>query len=329
LRIYAKNFKLLVEKSRFESEGGLQMKNVSKNDKLYKGITKHSLYEADARDLSFIGTETVHLICTSPPYGSLKIYPDHPGQLGNIASYEKFLDELDAVWAECLRILVPGGRVACVVGDICVSRRQSGRHHVLPLSADFQVRARHLGFDCLTPIRWLKVSNIKLEASKSARYLGKPNLPNGIVKNDIEHILFFRKPGGYRKPTPEMEKRSFIATDDYIRWFAPIWTDVTGQLRRDHPAPYPVEVPRRLIRMFSFSGDIVVDPFAGTGSTTLAALETGRNSISVEIEPRYVDMIAKRVRKSKFTGKIKIHSQSGVETLNETRPKKEASNVYS
>jgi modification methylase len=128
------------------------------------------------------------------------------------------------------------------------------------------------------------VANIKLEASRSARYLGKPNLPNGVVKNDLEHILFFRKPGGYRKPTEEMEKRSFIPTDDYARWFAPVWTDVTGQLRRDHPAPYPLEVPRRLIRMCSFAGDTVVDPFAGTGTTALAALETGRNSVSVEIE---------------------------------------------
>jgi site-specific DNA-methyltransferase (adenine-specific) len=300
----------------------------SKGGKPFVGITKHSIYESDARDLSFIGTETVHLICTSPPYGSLKIYPDHPRQLGNIASYEKFLDELDTVWAECLRILVPGGRVACVVGDICVSRRQGGRHHVLPLSADLQVRARHLGFDCLTPIRWLKVSNIKLEASKSARYLGKPNLPNGIVKNDIEHILFFRKPGGYRKPTPEMEKRSFIITDDYIKWYAPVWMDVTGQLRRDHPAPYPVEVPRRLIRMFSFSGDTVVDPFAGTGSTALAALETGRNSISVEIEPRYVEMIEERLRKSKLAGKIEIHRQTEMSVSTDTRHEQEATDVY-
>src|SRR4029078_800232 len=126
---------------------------------------------------------------------------------------------------------------ACVVGDVCVSRRAAGRHYVLPLSADIQVRARRLGFDVLTPIRWQKVANIRLEASRSSRFLGKPNLPNGIVKNDLEHILFFRKLGGYRKPTTEMEKRSFIKTEDYARWFAPVWSDVTGQLRRDHPAP--------------------------------------------------------------------------------------------
>src|SRR5688572_8877273 len=140
------------------------------------GPTQHHIYEADARRMPWIETESVHLVCTSPPYGSLKEYPDHPGQLGNIAVYEEFLAELDRVWAECLRVLVPGGRIACVVGDVCISRRKGGRHHVLPLSADLQVRARKLGFDCLTPIRWYKVANIALEASRSARYLGKPNL---------------------------------------------------------------------------------------------------------------------------------------------------------
>lgn len=257
--------------------------------------TRHAVHEGDARRLPFIATESAHFVCTSPPYGSLKEYPDHADQLGNIASYEKFLDELDSVWSECLRILVPGGRVACVVGDVCISRRKGGRHRILPLSADLQVRARKLGFDNLTPIRWLKVANIRLEASRSSRFLGKPNLPNGVVKNDVEHILFFRKPGGYRKPTLEMEQRSFIPTDDYARWFAPIWTDVTGQLRRDHPAPYPLEIPRRLIRMFSFAGDTVVDPFGGTGTTALAAIETGRNSITVEIEPRYLDLSERRL----------------------------------
>lgn len=267
--------------------------------------TTHTIHEGDARELTFIATESVHFVCTSPPYGSLKEYPDHQGQLGNIGSYEKFIEEMDSVWAECLRILVPGGRVACVVGDVCISRRNGGRHHVLPLSGDLQVRARKLGFDNLTPIRWQKVANIKLEASRSSRFLGKPNLPNGIVKNDIEHILFFRKPGGYRKPTEEMEKRSFIATEDYMKWFAPVWTDVTGQLRREHPAPYPLEIPRRLIRMFSFAGDIVVDPFSGTGTTALAAIETGRSSVSVEIEPSYVDLIEARLASAKsLTAKV-------------------------
>src|ERR1700693_401401 len=140
--------------------------------------TEHQVRQGDARDLNWIPNESVHLVVTSPPYANLIEYPADPAQLGNIASYDVFLDELDKVWSECLRILVPGGRLACVVGDVCISRRQGGRHHVLPLSADIQVRGRTIGFDVLTPIRWLKVANIKLEASSSSRFLGKPNLPN-------------------------------------------------------------------------------------------------------------------------------------------------------
>lgn len=270
------------------------------------GPTKHMVRLGDARDLSFIETESVHLVVTSPPYAMLKEYPDRPGQLGNMPVYDDFLDELDRVWRECLRILVPGGRVACVVGDVCISRRQGGRHHVLPLSADIQVRGRKLGFDNLTPIRWIKVANIKLEASRSSRFLGKPNLPNGVVKNDVEHILLLRKPGGYRKPTDEQQRLSFIPTEEYSKLFAPVWTDVTGQLRTAHPAPFPVEVPRRLIRMFSFVGDTVVDPFGGTGTTALAAMETGRNSVTVEVDPTYVDLMATRLRSSDVAGSLTI-----------------------
>jgi len=177
---------------------------------------------------------------------------------------------------------------------------------VLPLAADIQVRGQKIGLDNLTPIRWLKVANITLEASKSARYLGKPNLPNGIVKNDVEHILFLRKPGGYRKPTESQEKLSFIPTDDYVKWFSPIWTDVKGQHRKDHPAPFPLEVANRLVRMFSFVGDTVVDPFGGTGTTGLAALIAGRNSISYDIEPQYVDSMEKRLHSVGVVGKTTV-----------------------
>ncbi len=264
--------------------------------------TKHEVRLADARHLDWIEDSSVHLVCTSPPYGMLKEYPAGDGQLGNIPDYDAFLEELDKVWAECLRVLVPGGRVACVVGDICLSRRSAGRHHVLPLSADIQVRARQIGFDCLTPILWLKVANIALEASNSSRYLGKPNLPNGIVKNDIEHILFLRKPGGYRSPTEDQERRSFIPSDEYARLFTPIWSDVSGQLRSAHPAPYPPAIPQRLIKMFSFASDTVLDPFAGTGTTALAAMQLGRNSISVDIEESYVELMMSRLIASELPG---------------------------
>jgi DNA modification methylase len=263
--------------------------------------TTHTILQRDSRDLSVLADGSAHLVVTSPPYAALKRYEDHPAQLGHIEDYEQFLTELDKVWAECARILVPGGRIACVVGDVCVSRRQGGRHYVLPLSADIQVRARGLGLDALTPIRWLKVANIKLEASNSSRFLGKPNLPNGVVKNDLEHIIFLRKPGGYRKPTAAMEASSHISTEDYSLLFTPIWS-VGGTSTREHPAPFPKEIARRLIRMFSFAGDTVLDPFAGTGTTNLAAMELGRNSIGVEIEPKYLELIERRLAQMSLDG---------------------------
>jgi site-specific DNA-methyltransferase (adenine-specific) len=104
-----------------------------------------------------------------------------------------------------------------------------------------------------------------------------------------------------------MEERSFIDTESYAKWFSSIWTDVKGQIRTHHPAPFPLEVPRRLIRMFSFAGDTVLDPFAGTGTTALAALETGRSSISVEIDPTYITLIEERLHKSDVAGRVEIH----------------------
>jgi len=267
-----------------------------------QSVTSHAVWQGDARVMSHIADASVHLVVTSPPYGSLKEYPDREGQLGNMPDYELFLDELDLVWAECERVLVPGGRVCAVVGDVCLSRRRAGRHYVLPLASDIQARARKLGLDVLTPIMWFKVANITLEASRSSRFLGKPYLPGGVIKNDRETIVMLRKPGGYRKPSAEMERKSRIAKEDYFRWFNPIWTDVTGASTRYHPAPYPLEIPRRLISMFSFVGDTVVDPFAGTGTTAEAAAVSGRNSISIDVEPAYVAKTVERLQRRQAVG---------------------------
>lgn len=261
----------------------------------------HRIVRGDARDLSFLPARSVHLVVTSPPYFDLKQYAsDSSCQLGDIHDYERFLGELDKVWRECERVLVPGGRVCCVVGAITIARRVGGRHHVLPLPADIQVRSRRFGLDNLTPIIWLKVSNITLEASNSSRFLGKPNLPNGIIKNDFETIVMLRKPGGYRQPTPAMEAASRIEDADYVRWFAPIWSDITGASTREHPAPYPVELVYRLIRMFSFTGDTVLDPFLGSGTTIQAAIRAGRNSVGVEPEPQYVALAQRRLARLPF-----------------------------
>ena len=126
--------------------------------------TEHRLRLGDARDLSWIPDESVHLVVTSPPYWTLKDYEHSEGQLGDIEDYEAFLGELDKVWLECKRILVPGGRICCVVGDVCIPRKQAGRHYVMPLHSDIQVRTRKVGLDCLTPVMWYKIANGVTEA---------------------------------------------------------------------------------------------------------------------------------------------------------------------
>ena len=257
--------------------------------------TVHRLIHGDTRSLSFIADESVHLVLTSPPYWSLKRYNENPAQLGHIVDYERFLLELTKVWKEAYRVLVPGGRLVCVVGDVCLSRKEYGRHLVMPLHADIAVICRKLGFDNLNPIIWHKISNANFEANDGTKFLGKPYEPNAIVKNDIEFILMQRKPGGYRKPTPEQRRLSMIGKDDFATWFRQFWT-ITGASTRNHPAPFPYELAYRLVRMFSFWGDTVLDPFSGTGTTMLAALKCGRNSIGIEIDKEYCSMALQRLR---------------------------------
>lgn len=257
--------------------------------------TVHRLINGDARDLSFIEDSSVHLVVTSPPYWNLKRYNEHPDQLGHIQDYEAFLLELEKVWRHVYRVLVPGGRLVCVVGDVCVSRREYGRHLVFPLHADICVICRRIGFDNLNPIIWYKIANASYEVEGGSKFLGKPYEPNAIVKSDIEFILMQRKPGGYRQPTQAQRDASRIEKESFDRWFQQIW-NITGASTRNHPAPYPIKLANRLVRMFSFAGDTVLDPFCGTGTTMVAALRSGRNSIGVEIDPDYYRMAAKYLK---------------------------------
>lgn len=256
--------------------------------------TSHKLYHADSRSLFSIPDNSVHLVVTSPPYWNLKEYERGDKQLGIIDDYENFIDELSKVWRECYRILVSGGRIVCVVGDVCLSRKKYGRHVVMPLHSDIAVSCRKIGFDNLNPILWHKVSNATFEANNGTSFLGKPYEPNAIIKNDIEYILMQRKPGGYRAPTDEQREKSRIAKDDYDEWFQQIW-NLGGASTKNHPAPFPLELATRLVRMFSFYGDTVVDPFCGSGTTMQAALNCNRNSIGYEIEEKYCQMIVGRM----------------------------------
>lgn len=257
--------------------------------------TLHRLVKGDARELSFLADESVHLVVTSPPYWNLKRYNENPNQLGHVDDYEAFLQELKKVWQHVYRVLVPGGRLVCVVGDVCVSRKRFGRHLVFPLHADICVLCRRIGFDNLNPIIWHKISNASYEVSNGSKFLGKPYEPNAIIKNDMEFILMQRKPGGYRKPTEEQRGLSKIDKQDFDRWFQQIW-NIPGASLKKHPAPFPLELAARLVRMFSFVGDTVLDPFSGSGTTMVAAMKNGRNSVGVEIDPEYCRMAARYLK---------------------------------
>jgi len=289
-----------------------------KANMFYRGVpwpapfdqTAHRLRLGDARDLSWLPNSSVHLVVTSPPYWTLKKYEVREGQMGEIVSYEEFLDELDKVWRECARVLVDGGRICCVVGDICLPRKVAGRHHVMPLHADIQVRARRLGLDCLTPILWHKIANGITEAEgNGAGFYGKPYQPGSIVKNDTEFVLFLRKGGRYRSVSMLTKALSMLDRHEMQNWLRSYWADIRGASTREgHPAPFPVELAERLIRLFSFAGDTVLDPFAGTGSTALGALRTGRSSIGIDIEPKYLKIAQRRLlaasRQKRLTGAV-------------------------
>jgi len=258
--------------------------------------SSHSIYRGDARDMSGLEPQSVHLILTSPPYWTLKEYRDSEGQLGHVEDYDQFLQELDKVWKQCFQALVPGGRLICVVGDVCLSRRENGgRHTVVPLHSSIQEHCRKLGFDNLAPIIWHKISNAAYEVEGGSTFLGKPYEPNSVIKNDIEFILMERKPGGYRAPDISTKVLSVISAENHKKWFQQIWSGVTGASTKQHPAPYPLELAERLVRMFSFVGDTVLDPFMGTGTTTVAAAKWGRNSIGFEIDRHYYKLAQKRI----------------------------------
>jgi DNA modification methylase len=279
--------------------------------------TFHDLHQADARrGMTSVESESVHLVVTSPPYWTLKEYRRSEGQLGFIEDYEKFLVEVGKVWQHCWRALVPGGRLIIVVGDVCLSRRKNdGRHTVRPLHASIQEHCRAIGFDNLAPIIWHKIANAAYEVENGSGFLGKPYEPNAVIKNDIEYILMQRKPGAYRSPSIATRILSVISAENYQKWFQQIWSGLTGASTRDHPAPFPLELAERLIRMFSFVGDIVLDPFLGTGTTSVAAAKWGRNSIGMEVDPHYFDMaVARLVNSSDLFGAIEVNTHRGSRT---------------
>ncbi len=166
----------------------------------------------------------------------------------------------------------------------------------MPMHSDIAISCRKIGFDNLNPILWHKISNVAFEANTHSSILRKPYEPNAIIKNDMEYILMERKPGGYRKPPPEQRKNSMIDKGDFHSWFSQIWEMPEASTKTGHPAPFPLELATRLVRMFSFTGDTMLDPFCGSSTTMLAAAKYGRNSIGVETEAYYYNYVVHRLQ---------------------------------
>ena len=292
--------------------------------KLRQVPTHHSLWQADARDLACIPSDSVQLILTSPPYWNLKAYNDVDGQLGRINDYEAFVSALAFILDELYRVLVPGGRLVIVVGDVALARRQNkGRHVVVPLHATIQESCREIGFDNLAPIIWNKIGNARYE-SVGAGFYGTPYEPNGIIKNEIEYLLFQRKPGGYRTRTDAARILSVISQPQRNAWLRQVWTDIPGVARNEHPAPFPEELAERLVRMFSFVGDTVLDPFLGSGTTSVAAARFGRNSLGCDIDGQYlagaVDRLEREARSAAGQRPIAVHTLEAMTTGDSTTP---------
>lgn len=287
---------------------------------LVRGLdTRHELIQGDARQASDLAPHSVQLVITSPPYWTLKRYHEHDSQLGHVVDYEEFNSALDGVWRNCFRALVPGGRLVINVGDVCLSRKKNnGRHTVVPLHATIQERCKAIGFDNLATIIWHKIANANYEVSGGGGFLGKPYEPNAVIKNDIEFVLMQRKPGGYRSPGQRERLLSIISAENYQAWFRQIWSDIPGASSPGHPAPYPLEFAERIVRMFSFVGDTVLDPFMGTGTTSLACARWGRNSIGIELDSKYFEIARKRISghaadlysASEVTTRVQAHAKA-------------------
>jgi site-specific DNA-methyltransferase (adenine-specific) len=267
--------------------------------------TEHRVVLGDARNLRSVSDEAVHLVVTSPPYFDLVAYEEGDDQLGHVHDYEVFLAQLDLVWRECFRTLIPGGKLCIVVGDVCRSRRKFGKHEIIPLHADILVRCRALGYEDLATVFWYKIANATTEVGGAGAMLGKPYEPNGVVKNDVEYILRLRKPGPYRKPTAIQRAASLISPEEYDAAMRQVWSDIPGASHANgHPAPFPPALAARLIRMSSYVEDTVLDPFVGTGATVQAAAMTNRGSIGYEIAEGYWRQAQKKLGQLDFGSQV-------------------------
>jgi DNA modification methylase len=256
--------------------------------------TTHRIIIGDSRCMGELPDESVHLVVTSPPYWSIKDY-DHPGQIGHAQSYEEYLGALAQVFRECHRVLHKGCRAAVNIGDQYLRAAEHGRYRIQPIPADLCVIGRDIGFDFMGSIVWRKVSTTK--TTGGGEWTGSVYYPrDGHITYEHEYILLFRKRGKWPPPASEEAKeRSRLTREQRSKWFRGVWDDIPPERQNGHAAMFPVELPRRLIRMYTFWGETVLDPFLGSGTTCLAAELEGRGSVGYEINEAFVPMIREKL----------------------------------
>ena len=254
--------------------------------------TYHKIINGDSREMIELKDNSMHLIVTSPPYWQLKDYGSI-NQIGFHESYESYINNLNLVWKECYRVLHDGCRLCINIGDQFARSVYYGRYKVIPIRQEIIKFCEVAGFDYMGAIIWQKVttSNTTGGGIQMGSY---PYPRNGILKLDYEFILIFKKLGNAPKPTKEQKEASKMTAEEWNTFFAGHW-NFTGARQTNHIAMFPEELPRRLIKMFSFQGENVLDPFGGSGTTTLVAKNLGRNSASFEINPEFIPILREKI----------------------------------
>jgi len=250
------------------------------------------IYIGDSRRMREVEDESVDLVVTSPPYWHIKDY-GQPGQIGYGQSLHEYLRGLYAVWSECARVLRDGARLCINIGDQFARSAIYGRYKVIPIHAEFIAQCERIGLDFMGSIIWQKKTT--MNTTGGAAVMGSyPYPPNGIVELDYEFILLFKKPGRGKTVSKEIKEASQLTKEEWREYFLGHWA-FGGTRQTGHEAMFPAELPRRLIRMFTFVEDVVLDPFLGSGTTLKAALDLGRSGIGYEINPEYLEMIREKV----------------------------------
>ena len=266
--------------------------------------TTHTIIQGDSRQMNLIPDQSVHLVITSPPYWQLKDYGTKE-QIGFNDSYESYINNLNLVWSECMRVLHDGCRLCINIGDQFARSVYYGRYKVIPIHSEIIKFCEAIGFDFMGQIIWQKTTT--MNTSGGGAVMGSFPYPrNGIVKLDFEYILLFKKQGNAPKPTSEQKANAAMTNEEWNTYFNGHWY-FNGAKQDKHLAMFPEELPARLIKMFSFPNETVLDPFMGSGTTASVARKLNRNSIGYEINPEFIPIIKDKIGGNDAFSEVKIN----------------------